>query len=660
MATLGEELEELRRQSFVGRDAEIAAFRAALDASGVIFVYGPGGVGKSALLAVFAHLAAERGRTPIRVDARHLALGAATLPTLTGAERAVLLIDTYELLDPVDDWVRDTYLPALPSDCLVVIAGREGPGPRWRADPAWRALLRIVTLGNLPREDGHAWLTAQGLPSDARDRLLTISRGHPLTLSLLIDAVRRGAEPRALGDVPDVVGALIERIVGDAPSPRHRAALEVCAHAPVTTEDLLRTMIGGDVGEVFAWLRSRPFVDESPHGLHPHDAVREVLEADLRWRDPERYADLYHRKLAAFPHQVRALPGERDRLQLLMRTVVLNGARSGLEALSALAPPMGTYADPLTEDDRAPVVTMTAAWQGAEQAELAAYWMDRRPEAFRAFRTATGELCGYTACLEVTEADLGVDPGVDALWRYASKLGGPRSGERVRVWRFFLDREQGQRPSPSLTLFVACQMLDIIQLRDDTAWTFVAALEDADRWTPTMEFLDFWAAPEAEFPIGGSRYPVYAHDWRRAGIPEWTEVLHARQLGLPARPAARSIDEPVLTRPEFDDAVRSAVRTLHAPDQFLANPLLRARMIRRSTGAGRTPAEVLRRMIETAIESLPADASEVMTRTFLRPTVAQERLAAELHLSFNTYRRHRDRAVASLAAALWEHETGNR
>jgi hypothetical protein len=284
--------------------------------------------------------------------------------------------------------------------------------------------------------------------------------------------------------------------------------------------------------------------------------------------------------------------------------------------------------------------------------------MERRPADFRVFRTATGELCGYTACLDVTEADLGADPGVDAMWLYASKFGAPRAGERVRIWRFFLDREQGQRPSPALTLFVAYQMLDIIQLPDDMAWTFVAALENAELWTPTMDFLDFWSAPEADFTVGGSRYPVYAHDWRRAGVTEWTEVLHARQLGAPARPAARSIDEPVLTRSEFTDAVRSAVRGLHAPDQLRRNPLLRSRMIRRNTRAGRAPVDTLVEMIEAGIGALPDDASELMTRTFLRPTVAQDRLASELHLSFNTYRRHRDRAIASLASSLWQHETG--
>jgi hypothetical protein len=125
--------------------------------------------------------------------------------------------------------------------------------------------------------------------------------------------------------------------------------------------------------------------------------VRDVLDADLRWRDPERYAEMYRRKLTAFHDRVRATADEHEQLELVARMVVLNGARSPLAALSALPPPMRAYADGLRESDRKPVVAMTATWQGTKQAELVAYWMRHRPEAFRTFRTAEGELRGYTA-----------------------------------------------------------------------------------------------------------------------------------------------------------------------------------------------------------------------------------------------------------------------
>ena len=66
---LGDVLVSRRRQRFVGRAAEIELFRACLDAESpafaVLFVHGPGGIGKSSLLDAFA-VAARRKQSATR------------------------------------------------------------------------------------------------------------------------------------------------------------------------------------------------------------------------------------------------------------------------------------------------------------------------------------------------------------------------------------------------------------------------------------------------------------------------------------------------------------------------------------------------------------------------------------------------------------------
>ena len=47
----------------------------------------------------------------------------------------MVLVDTYERLAPLDDWVRTGLLPRLPATALTVTAGRMPPGAAWRADP---------------------------------------------------------------------------------------------------------------------------------------------------------------------------------------------------------------------------------------------------------------------------------------------------------------------------------------------------------------------------------------------------------------------------------------------------------------------------------------------------------------------------------------------
>lgn len=646
---LGERLRELRRRSFTGRGPEVSLFRDALAEPGLIFVHGVGGIGKSALLEVFAELAADAGRPVVRVDARHLRLAPDPLPAVTDEGRPVLLIDTYELLTDSDDWVREEYLPSLPGDVLVVIAGRHAPGPRWRADPAWRDLMRVVALDNLPPEDGRRYLAAQQLAG--HERLLAISHGHPLTLSMLVDAVRRGAQPSALADLPDVVSALLTQVITAVPSPRHRAVLEVCAQAPLTTEELLLEVLGPEAGELFAWLRTLPFVDEGPRGLHPHDVVRDALDADLRWRAPGRYAELRDRISAAMLARIRASADEREQIQLIVDSIVLSGARSKVETCTTPPPTMQAYADRLRDGDRASIVEMTSAWQGEEQAALVSHWLERQPAAFWVFRSLSGEARGYTAGLELADADPGVDPGVDAMWRHGLENGAPRPGERVRAWRFFLDRDHGQFTSPSVTLFAACQTLDILLYGDNTAWTLVGAYEDAARWGHTMDNLGF--QPAAEYTVGGRTFPVFAHDWRRAGVAEWMRFVHARQAGAQAEPPESG--HTVLSEPEFTRAVRDALRDLHTPERIRDNPLLGSRMVRTHGGP---PVDALRELLATGTGGLRTDLGELVDRTFLHPATTQERVAQSLHLSFNTYRRHRDRAVGHLTEWLWVREVG--
>ena len=119
---LGDMLDSHRRQRFVGRAAEIEFFRPCLDAESpafsVLYVHGPGGIGKSSLLDAFAVEAHRSGMRVVRLDARDL------LPSPDGVRRGidrarrdsigksrdeslrmVVLLDSYERLEALDDWI---------------------------------------------------------------------------------------------------------------------------------------------------------------------------------------------------------------------------------------------------------------------------------------------------------------------------------------------------------------------------------------------------------------------------------------------------------------------------------------------------------------------------------------------------------------------------
>ena len=51
------------------------------------------------------------------------------------------------------------------------------------------------------------------------------------------------------------------------------------------------------------------FIEEDPYGVFPHDVARDVLDADLRWRDRASYADLHRRVRRHLVEQARRTRG---------------------------------------------------------------------------------------------------------------------------------------------------------------------------------------------------------------------------------------------------------------------------------------------------------------------------------------------------------------
>ena len=109
---LHERLSENLSRRFVGRDAEITLFKDLLNRSGqaaLLWVYGPGGVGKSTLLHRLAQLVSDKGMPVLFPDARDLpptregvvqglrqALEPAIVSVEDGEQRWVILLDTCE------------------------------------------------------------------------------------------------------------------------------------------------------------------------------------------------------------------------------------------------------------------------------------------------------------------------------------------------------------------------------------------------------------------------------------------------------------------------------------------------------------------------------------------------------------------------------------
>jgi hypothetical protein len=683
---LAERLAAVRDRLFVGRADAVKLFEAAVGAAAppfhVLWVTGPGGVGKTTLLRAFA-AACRRHDVPCRhVDGHYVdpspesflgalrAVGADERhpPAVSGAraDRQVIFVDSYEMLAPLDDWVRDVWLPDLPADALVVVASSAPPSLAWRADPGWQSLLHVLSLRNLTPEDSRAYLTVRDLPPGCHQDILDLTYGHPLALSLVADAWAsgRGAPDEPVLS-PDLIATLLRRLVRDVPTPWHRAALEASSIVRLTTEPLLSELLGiADVREVFDWLRGLSFLEAHQHGLFPHDLVREAVLADLRWRNPERYTQLHRAASGYYARRLRETRGQAQR-QVLFDYAFLHHD-SPIRSMFEWHDHAAGAPDGLRDDDVPDVLAMAVAHEGDDAARLAAHWLTRQPENAIVYRDQTGRPAGFLIIVELRDSmadDVQDDPAIRAAWAYLDRHAPLRATETAAVFRFWMTRDTYQAVSATQSrIFVS--MVQYYLTTPGLAVTFLPCADPA-AWEPGLRYGDLSRIPAADFVMGGRSYGVFGHDWRTTPPDAWLDLLAEREVAteplerLP--PADRLV---VLSEPAFEDAVRAALRDFTRTDALQHNPLLRSRLVIERAGTpadGAAGAAALRSLVTDAADLLQANPREAkwyraLYHTYIKPAATQERAAALLAVPFSSYRRHLSSGVAHVVNTLWRWE----
>jgi hypothetical protein len=685
---LADRLAAARRGRFVGREAELELFRSALLAAespfAVLYLYGPGGVGKTTLLREYARIAVECGRPLALLDGRNLdpsppgflvalrlALGLAendrsSTPPDWPSD-GVLLIDTYETLAPLDTWLRETLLPQLPGHSLVIVAGRNPPVSAWRTDIDWAGLTHILPLRNLRPEESQTYLAVRGVPASRHQDVLSFTHGHPLALSLVADILSQNTPgtPFSFQIEPDVVRVLLERFVQDIPSPDHRLALQVCTLAWATTEALLAEALDIDEAPaIFEWLRQLSFIEQGPQGLFPHDLARDVLEADFRWRNPEGYWQLNER-LTRLLHARLLQAGDVEQQRIWFDLLYLARHNPFMKPYFDWSTFHSTYAEPASAEDAAAIVAMVQTHEGAASAEIARYWLRRQPQTFKIYRNIGGELIGFMAHLNLHQAapeDLAADPAVAAALNFVERYGPARPGEEMVHLRFWMERDAYQAPSPAINL-TAINSTIAWTTRPKLAWNFITTA-DPEFLRPHFAVINMRRSPEADFEVGGRRYGVFSHDWRVEPVSAWLQIKAERypQTDLTLAELEAALPPPllVLSQPEFEEAVRQALRDYTRPDLLAANPLLRSRLIVEAAEPPASPA-TLQSLLRQAAASLTGNPKDeklyrAIYHTYLEPAPTQEQAAELLDLPFNTYRYHLVNGLKRIIEWLWQRE----
>ncbi|NOJ43602.1 winged helix-turn-helix domain-containing protein [Bradyrhizobium australiense] len=544
--SLGDRLRTEASQRFVGRDVELGQLRDAISKSPpptpLYFVHGPGGIGKTTLLERLRTEAVAGGigfvtfdaaGIPPKPDALTAAItGALELDAARGLEtlassrlaskRNILAIDSFEHLEPVSSWVRDTLLPSLPSQVTVVLAGRQPPDSRWTAHPLWCTGMHCISLDSLSRAESARLLEAHDVAEGFRAAILGLCHGHPLALVMLAAEVRRLDHiPQGLG--PDLVRELTGRCVAQAPTPLHRAALEACALALTTTVPLLSDVVdAASAAMLFEWLAAQDYVKASPHGLQPHELVRVAIDEELRWRDPQTSRALQH---AINRHLILRLREGRD----ISRTAV------ELQFLGRHSPLMQRYFDystlgsvmvgPATEADASGIACLRdAALPPAERA-MFDHWRGHSATRTLVARHRDNKVCGVTVILRLDQLDdrsAAVDPVVDAARRaLGDALHDPGGATVSLISRFNIPEGERRGPNPAMNALQMCH--STLWATEPNLRFYVVVAVHPDHFAPLLEGTGFQRMSGCDLVVNDLPMGCFVHDWQTEPWLDWRE-----------------------------------------------------------------------------------------------------------------------------------------
>ncbi|MFW5876811.1 MAG: LuxR C-terminal-related transcriptional regulator [Myxococcota bacterium] len=538
--TSGVPREQVPRQpeSFVGREAELHELASALDPGSsvrLLLVHGPVGVGKTWLLRAFADRCASQG-TPVAWSEQWvLEADDWTSPDAGSppAGRRVWIHDCNASPADLDDEAIGRLLERLPPDVIVVVTSRRRPPPSIGLHPTASPRTRTLSIPTFGHDDAQILLERLGVPLSQRPTVTAFGGGSPLLLAIgaktALEGVAGAFSPER---AEDAIRGLLPRVKSGARTVMERTALRICAMARRTTPEMLASVLEDDVDveELFTWLASQPFIDDTSEGLRMQQVARRAYLQEMRAHYPNEYLRQHRRIKEYCASQVdQSIDGHR----WLACVFYLDGHISELRHYV------------VWEDDPASrnvEVAKASDWdflhrgvlehEGEESARILQYWVETVPEVVEVVRGADRAAEGLVVTLPVEGNTAPVhartDPALEVVRGYVETKGVSDEAVWGILHRYWMDLRTYQSPSPVLTQILTHMVARGIGIRN-VPFTF-AVTRDAQAWLRLTRILEVPAEHAGQFDLNGRAYALVAVDWRDLDRGAWLHRFARRQV----------------------------------------------------------------------------------------------------------------------------------